>query len=237
MLNYRRAFKLDPRADKTYHQHEQHIAALKLDSDLFPRSQTETDELEFDFKRTVQLGPDYQESHYKKERHPSSTAALLDSLMDSFHHNPFTYPDVEDGPAQPLDWLPDNLQLPCRLQMLPDEIIAHIFVHLIRPGVPHGTPKISLLECTAALVCRKARLISLSADVWKEACKTVLVPPYQLPPASSRANSQTLGSHPSIEVDDDEVFEETLNAVQHHGNDWRRCFIEQPRSLSFIPVP
>lgn len=230
--SYRKAFRLDPRADKAYHAHEQRVAEREKSGDpnakqdrlhATDRSDQDTNELDFKFQRTLQLGPDYA-----GEQHPSSTQGFLHSLLDSFHEHPFSYPDTEDAP-QPLDWLPNDLRKACRLRMLPDEIMTQMLIHLISPSVPYGTPKISLLEAAFAVLCRKSRLLSLSSDVWKEACKTVFRPPFQIPPSPHRVRDPLYYAQQE-DAHHEGICHELLQLVALHGHDWRRCWIEQPRS-------
>lgn len=226
VLSYRKAFKLDPRADKSYHAHEVNKSAAAaeqqggLDQHAGSAGDDSEDALNFRFKRTLQMGPDYTHGG-----DADSTQGFLESLLDSFVENPYNYPDTEEAP-QPLDWLPHDLTSPCRLQRLPDELISHILVSLITPDVQHGTPKVSLLETRAALMCRKARLVSLSNDIWKKACISVFRPPFQLPPLPHRMEDSPLGHEPG---DGEQPCEELLMLGKKFRYDWRRCFIEQPR--------
>lgn len=119
LVNYRSAFRLDPDVDRAYNRAS--VAAQQHASTRSAEPAQRTDNAEWRFERTVQLGPDYnaEKEHRSAEEaqreigsadadstHPSSTAFLLNSLLKSFAENPYERPPppvhaAAPGPTSP----------------------------------------------------------------------------------------------------------------------------------------
>lgn len=152
---YRKAFKLDPEIDRTYHKAS--LTAELTNSIPLPNGA-------FKFNRTIQFGPDYHEddhirsddlilkgigqnSNVVDSNHPSSTGFLLNSLLRSIVEHPYvrsesvdhitpveevaltvsTLPKLttEEVQAQ-ISFLPEDPTLPLHFNKIPREVLLLI---------------------------------------------------------------------------------------------------------------
>ncbi|KAG9103698.1 hypothetical protein FRC06_008815 [Ceratobasidium sp. 370] len=162
---YRRAFRLDPHVDRTYHLHTTTAALTNLT--LAPITPKAGD----------------SEPHTRIRINVSATSAhSIRTLVANF------------PPASELAFAPEIEQEPVHLARIPDELLLHILKLTDIPSIEKF-----------ALVCRRARLLTLDPDLWRDFVTSTYV-------------------HPQIPAD-------ALlgDIVSRFAGDLRRLYIEFPR--------
>ncbi|KAG8702649.1 hypothetical protein FRC09_004624 [Ceratobasidium sp. 395] len=162
---YRRAFRLDPHVDRTYHLHTTTSALTNLT--LAP------------------IHPKAGDSKPHTQIHINVSATSTHSVRTLIGNFP---------PASELAFAPEIEQEPVHLARVPDELLLHI----LKLG---DIPTIERF----ALVCRRARVLTLDPDLWRDFVATTYVPP---------------------QIPDDVLI---TDIVSRFTGDTRRLYIEFPR--------
>ncbi|KAG8935983.1 hypothetical protein FRC02_005179 [Tulasnella sp. 418] len=98
----------------------------------------------------------------------------------------------------PLTFAPEDERTPVWLSILPDELVAAVLVQLAKMKDVRSVERF-------ALVCRKARMVSLDVGIWKELVQSTYVPP---------------------QIDESV---QPLLLYKHYGSDFRQMYINHPR--------
>jgi len=162
---YRRAFRLDPHVDRTYHLHAATAALTNLT--LAP------------------ITPKAGDSKPHARIHINVSATSTHSVRTLIANFP---------PASELAFAPEIEQEPVHLARIPDELLLHVL---------KLTDILSIEKF--ALVCRRARLLTLDPDLWRDFVVSTYV-------------------HPQVPAD-------ALlgDVVSRFAGDLRRLYIEFPR--------
>ncbi|KAI0061013.1 hypothetical protein BV25DRAFT_1917281 [Artomyces pyxidatus] len=172
---YRAAFRMDSDIDRVYHREEVRAAVLASSS-----GHKKTPSQIVDLP-TVEVVPEPAKAPAARVQHVDRTlSGEWARVLAAFPVHLMFEPEDERAPSY--------------LESLPEELLVHIVRFL-------GT---SAIERFAA-VNRKARVITLESNIWREFVETIYKPP---------------------QIPEDEPLEEI---VGRYSGDFRRVYIEQPR--------
>ncbi|KAJ9099167.1 hypothetical protein QFC21_004047 [Naganishia friedmannii] len=197
---YRKAYKLDDRVDKAYHSavvhaeatNRAHVVEIQVVDPAVVVQATPPPLEPYVFMTHTQLAPDY---HPRPAGVRPGQAAVAAADTHAEWQDPLTriiatFP--ED--LYLVDFTPEEEKWPCLLSVLPDEVVENIAFFL----------DVQSLE-RFARACKKARLVTRVAPVWKYLCEKIYRPPL-LP----------------LEI-------KPVDLATRHGFDWRSTFLEEQR--------
>ncbi|GHJ90404.1 hypothetical protein NliqN6_6806 [Naganishia liquefaciens] len=195
---YRKAFKLDDRVEKAYNsaivKEEERSQAVVEETQVvdpaLPVTATPPPLEPYVFRTHTQLGPDYHSpartpvrSHADGEGVHAEWTDPLTRIINKFEDDLYT-----------VEFAPEEEKWPVLLATMPDEVIENIIFFL----------DVQSLE-RFALTCKKARLLTRIAPVWRHLCERIYVPPLVPPDIKP------------------------YDLAKHHGFDWRSTFLEERR--------
>ncbi|KAF9266943.1 hypothetical protein L218DRAFT_956035 [Marasmius fiardii PR-910] len=165
---YRQAFRREPNVDKLYHQEERLGAFLAIQAQRHkeaPGSEStgkkkemvgvDIEALSENLKHTLAFQDRTAEATEKVSKRTSGGNSSHSSLASV----------LKEFPEQ-LGFEPEDEKEPVLLNVLPDEMVAHVMKHLDPSSIERF-----------ATVSRKARVISLDSSIWRELVEVTYKPP------------------------------------------------------------
>ncbi|KAK2463536.1 hypothetical protein APHAL10511_004287 [Amanita phalloides] len=175
LVLYRQAFRMDPHVDRAYSREEKLAAVLASQQPLAMTRKEGTDTLTKDFSTSLKVSVSTGSTNKQ-----ITVTGILAHIISNFRSD--------------LTFMQEDEKQPLWLRLLPDELLVSILRRL----------DITSIE-RFALSCRKARILSLDATIWRE----LVVATYK-PPQISQTDLLT-------------------NLMERYKYNYRHLYIEQPR--------
>ncbi|KAG6890318.1 hypothetical protein C0995_009524 [Termitomyces sp. Mi166 len=180
LLLYRQAFRMDPHVDQVYHR-EEALASIAAAQQI-------------NLQKSSASAADNPIEELTAKAQASLSVKSCAGAVSGVRVTSQVLANILAGFPDDLSFEPENEEEPVHLQMIPDELLV-VFLRKL------DTTSIERF----ASVCRKARVIALDSDIWRELVGAT----YQLPQVTRD--------------------EDLTSVLERYLYDYRRVYIEHPR--------